>query len=197
MSRYEEFDKYEKLIKERLSKKRFIHSMNVAEECFKLAERYGADKKRCYLAGMLHDSMKEDIPERTLQYVVDSGLSPDPAELATRGLWHGIAGAYYVREKLGIKDEEIILAIRYHTVACPRMTLLQKIVYLGDMVSAERDYKGVEKLRKFCYEDIDKAMAIALAYSVETVTARCGQLPASTIEAYNFYLKYNKEKESV
>ena len=47
MSRYEEFDEYERLLEARLSKKRFKHSINVAEECFKLAERYGADKKRC------------------------------------------------------------------------------------------------------------------------------------------------------
>ncbi len=197
MSRYPEFDQYEKLIKERLSKKRFTHSMNVAEECFKLAEHYGADEKRCYLAGLLHDVMKEDTPEKMLKYTMESGLSPDPAEIATKGLWHGIAGAYYVRRELGISDEEIILAIRYHTVGCAGMTLLQKIVYLGDMVSAERDYKGVEKMRRFCYSDIDKAMAIALAYSIETVCGRCGQLPITTIEAYNYYLKFNKEKESV
>lgn len=53
MSRYKEFDEYEELIKERLSKKRFTHSMNVAEACYDLAERFGADKKRCYLAGLL------------------------------------------------------------------------------------------------------------------------------------------------
>ena len=59
MSRYEEFDEYERLLEARLSKKRFKHSINVAEECFKLAERYGADKNRCYLAGLLHDIMKD------------------------------------------------------------------------------------------------------------------------------------------
>lgn len=77
MSRYSDFDEYEELLKSRLSKKRFQHSMNVAEECFKLAERYGADKRRCYLAGMLHDIMKEDLPERQRQYTAESGLSPD------------------------------------------------------------------------------------------------------------------------
>ena len=37
MSRYKEFDEYEELIKERLSKKRFTHSMNVAEACYDLS----------------------------------------------------------------------------------------------------------------------------------------------------------------
>ena len=50
MSKYVDYDQYEDLLKERLSKKRFQHSMNVAEECFRLAEKFGADKQRCYLA---------------------------------------------------------------------------------------------------------------------------------------------------
>lgn len=195
MSRYAEFDEYERLIRDLLSKKRFTHSMNVAEECYKLAETHGADKKRCYLAGLLHDVMKEELPEKQKQYVMESGLSPDPAEVASKSLWHGIAGGYYVREKLKIDDDEVISAIRYHTVGCARMTLLEKIVYLGDMVSADRNYKDVEKMRDYCYKDIDVAMSVALGYQIAEVCGKCGLLPVSTFEAYNYYLKFNENKE--
>ena len=195
MSRYEEFDRYEALLKERLSKKRFVHSMNVAAACYELAERYGADAKRCYLAGMLHDIMKDDLPERQKRYAIDSGLSPDPAETSTGALWHAVAGGYFVREKLKITDEEIIGAIRFHTVGCAKMTLMEKIVYLGDMISKERSYKDVDKFRKICFEDIDKAMSVALIYQIESVCAKCGQIPIYTFEAYNYYLRYNKNKE--
>ncbi|MGN0678484.1 MAG: bis(5'-nucleosyl)-tetraphosphatase (symmetrical) YqeK [Oscillospiraceae bacterium] len=195
MSRYDEFDEYERLIKDTLSKKRFTHSMNVAEECFKLAEAYGADRKRCYLAGLLHDVMKEELPEKQKQYVMESGLSPDPVELATKSLWHGIAGGYYVREKLKIDDDEVISAIRYHTVGRAEMTLMEKIVYLGDLVSADRNYKDVGKMRDYCYKDIDLAMSIALSYQITSVCEKCGGLPVSTFEAYNYYLKFNENKE--
>ena len=77
------------------------------------------------------------------------------------------------------------------------MTLLEKIVYLGDMISEERDYKGVEKMREYCYENIDKAMSIALIYQIQTVAGKCALLPVSTFEAYNYYLKFNKNKESL
>lgn len=197
MSKYADFDEYEKILRERLSKKRFTHSMNVAEECFKLAEKHGADKRRCYLAGMLHDIMKEEPPERQKQYTADSGLDPDPVEIATKSLWHGVAGGYYVREVLKIDDDEIISAIRYHTVGCARMSVMEKIVYLGDMISAERDYKGVDKMREYCYKDLDLAMSVALIYQIECVCAKCGALPMATVEAYNYYLKYNKDKESL
>lgn len=197
MSKYVDYDKYEDLLRERLSKKRFQHSMNVAEESFKLAERYGADKQRCYLAGMLHDIMKEDLPDRQRQYVLDSGLDPDPAEIATSSLWHGIAGGYYVREVLGINDLEIVRAVRYHTVGCARMTMMEKIVFLADMISEDRRYKEVDKMRKYCYEDINIAMSVALIYMIGNVSGRCGMFPLSTFEAYNYYLKFNKEKEKL
>ena len=141
--------------------------------------------------------MKEDKPEKQRLYTVESGMAPDPAEISTPALWHAVAGAYYVREKLGITDRELLSAIRFHTIGCARMTLLEKIVYLGDMISEERDYKGVEKMREYCYDDIDKAMSIALIYQIQTVAGKCALLPVSTFEAYNYYLKFNKNKESL
>lgn len=195
MSRYEEFDEYEELLRSRLSKKRFTHSMNVAEACYSLAERYGADKKRCYMAGLLHDIMKEADPEQQREYTVESGLAPDPAEVNTPALWHAVAGGRYIREKLGIEDAEIISAVRFHTVGAAALTLLEKIVYLGDMISAERKYKDVDKFRKICYDDIDRAMSVALIYQIESVCEKCGQLPKYTFEAYNYYLRFNKDKE--
>ncbi len=194
MSRYEEFDGYEKLIKERLSKKRFNHSMNVAEACFDLAKRNGADEKRCYLAGLLHDIMKEALPEKQKQLTAEGGMLPDAAELESQALWHAVSGAVYVRDELGIEDEELLLAIRFHTIGAARLTLLQKIVYLGDMISEDRDYKDVDKFRKICYDDIDKAMSVALIYNIESVCKKCGRLPAYTTDAYNYYMQFNKEK---
>lgn len=197
MSRYKEFDEYEEMLRERLSKKRFTHSMNVAEACYDLAERFGGDLKQCYLAGMLHDIMKEELPEKQRQMTIDSGMQPDPAEIYTPALWHAVAGAVYVQQKLKINDEEIISAIRFHTIGCAKMTLLEKIVYLGDMISAERSYKDVDKFRKICYDNLDKAMSVALGYSITDVCRKCGHLPHYTFEAYNYYLKYNKDKESL
>lgn len=197
MSRYEEFDRYEQLIKERLSKKRFNHSMNVAEACYSLAERFGADKKRCYLAGLLHDIMKEEAQEIQLKYARESGYTDDEAELSSPPLLHSIAGAKYVRDELGITDEEILRAIRFHTAGGAALSDLEKIVYLGDMISEERDYKDVDKFREFCYDDMDVAMSVALIYNIRSVCKKFGFIPQTTLEAYNYYLKFNKKKESL
>ncbi len=197
MTKYEEFDGYRELLKQRLSKKRYTHSVNVAQASYKLAELNGGDKKRCYLAGLLHDIMKEEAPELQKQYCAESGLDPDPAELLSPQLWHAVAGGYFVREELKITDTEIIGAIRFHTIARADMPLIEKIVYLGDMISEDRSYKDVDKFRKICYDNLDKAMSVALIYQIQKVTSKCGHIPRYTLDAYNFYLKYNTDKESL
>ena len=42
-----------------LSEYRRIHSLNVAKEAVRLAEKYGADPEKARLAGLLHDITKE------------------------------------------------------------------------------------------------------------------------------------------
>lgn len=48
-----------KYLKANLSQKRYQHSLNVAAECRKLAEKYGEDPDKAYFAGLLHDVCKE------------------------------------------------------------------------------------------------------------------------------------------
>ena len=48
-------------LKERLSKKRYIHSINVSEECVKLAKIYGEDIEKAEYAGLLHDICKDSF----------------------------------------------------------------------------------------------------------------------------------------
>ena len=54
-----EGEKYIEIIKPLMSEKRFIHSLNVAKEAVKLADKYYADREKAYTAGVLHDIMKE------------------------------------------------------------------------------------------------------------------------------------------
>ena len=115
-------------------------------------------------------------------------------ELASKKTWHGIAATYYVRDILGITDEDILNSIRFHTVGRADMSKLEKIVYLGDLVSAERSYPDVEKYRKYAMEDLDKGMYKALEWLVPDFVEKGRMIPVSTIEAYNCYLKAVKGK---
>ncbi|MGN0584118.1 MAG: bis(5'-nucleosyl)-tetraphosphatase (symmetrical) YqeK [Ruminococcus sp.] len=174
-------------LKERLSRERYTHTMNVAKECGRLAKLYGEDPDRAYFAGMVHDICKEDPREQQYEWAVKSGMDFCKEEAESWKVWHGVAGAYFLKEKFGITDEDILRAVRFHTIGRAGMSVLEKIVYLGDMTSAERNYSGVDIMRKACMQSLDKGMLYALRYSVKKQLKRCAVIPHFTLEAYNEY----------
>ena len=184
---------YEAVIRPLMGDKRFRHSVNVADMAVKLAKKFGEDPEKAYVAAILHDCQKEADKSVMQREMLQSGFYVDPVEKETFKLWHGIAGAYYVRNVLRIEDEDILNAIRFHTVGRADMSTLEKIVYLADMVSEERDYPKVEKYRARVMEDLDDGMFQTLRWSIMKTTGAGNPMPLCTIEAYNFYSKYKKE----
>lgn len=188
-------DDYKEMIRGMMGKKRYTHSCNVADMCVKLAETHGGDVKKAYLAGILHDCRKEADAETQRKEMMASGYYVDPAELASKSTWHGVAAAYYLREELGITDEDVLNAVRYHTVARAAMSKLEKIVYLGDLVSAERDFPDVEKYRAYALKDLDDGMYRALKWSIGNLSENDRKIPVSTIEAFNYYMDRRIKKK--
>ena len=175
-------------LEQNLSKKRFLHSCNVARAAKMLAQRYGADQEKAYFAGLLHDVCKEMPFDRQKDLMLSGDFAPDEAELQSRKLWHGIAGAYFLQSEFGVTDRDILNAVRFHTVGRPGMSLLEEIIYIADMISDERDYKGVAKMRKLAFEDLQEAMLTALTDAIGSVLKKEGLIPQYTIAAYNGYL---------
>jgi len=155
--------------------------------CYRLAQRYGEDGVKAYTAGILHDIMKERSPEELAMLAKASRLSPDPIELTTPALRHAIAGAAFIRDKLRINDPDLINAVRFHTVGRPGMSPLEKIVYLGDMVSKDRQFDDIEKYRELAFADLDAAMYRSVRLGIYETLDKNGQIPTYTFNAYNYY----------
>ena len=181
------------VIKPLMGAKRYKHSVNVAEMAVKLAKKFGCDEDKTYTAAILHDCQKEADPTLMLKEVRESGFYVDPVEIDCPKLWHAVAGAYYVKNVLKITDEDILNAIRFHTVGRADMSDIEKIVFLADTVSAERDYEDVEKYRKIVLDDLDNGMFMVLRWSITKTLEKKGCVPLCTLEGYNFYSKYKKE----
>ena len=192
----QELKKYEQIIKPLMGAKRYKHSVNVAEMAVTLAKKFGCDVDKAYTAAILHDCRKEIAPDLMLKEAKESGFYVDPEELDCPKLWHAVAGAYYVKNTLKITDEEILSAIRFHTVGKADMTDIEKIVFLADTVSMERDYEDVEKYRKIVLDDLNNGMFMILRWSIIKNVGKMGKIPLCTLEAYNFYEKYKKESIS-
>ncbi len=184
---------YKDYLKKNLSKKRYNHSINVAAEAVKLADKYDADRDKCYLAGLLHDIAKELDTQSQLSSVNNSQLDVCEIEKKSSPLYHAVAGAEMIQDLFGIKDNEIIRAIRYHTVARAQMSKTEQIIYLADLISVDRDYKDVKRMRKYAYQSLEKAMYEALKFSVGDSVKKGNTIPVSTVEAYNEFCSYEKD----
>lgn len=173
------------LIKSRLETDRFNHSLNVAESARELAILYGADAEKAYTAGLLHDVMKNASEEEQLGVLSEAGIELMPVERANKKLWHAVAGAAYVKFVMGIDDREIIRAVRYHTTGRAGMSLLEKIVYLADYISAERNYNGVEDMRRLSKKDMDGAIEYALVFGIPDLVSKGRVIHPDSIDLYN------------
>lgn len=154
--------KARRLAKKRLSAKRYQHTLNVRRMAVKLAKRWGADPEKAALAALLHDTAKELPREEMLQILNDNAIMAENAQNRPSPVWHGICAAILAQTQWGVEDEEVLSAIRCHTTGRPGMSLLDEIVFLADMTSAERDYPEVDYLRKLEKKDIHQAIREAL-----------------------------------
>ncbi len=188
-------EEYRSLIRTRMGERRYIHSVNVAKAAVKLAEIYGADVEKAEIAGILHDSCKEIPKDEMLQIILSGGIILDAVEKGTSKLWHSIAGSVYARNTLGIKDEDILNAIMYHTTGRAGMSLLEKIIFVADFIGDERDYNGVEIMRDKAYNhSLEDAMLFGLQFTITDLAKRNLTIHSNAINCYNDIITTLKEK---
>ncbi len=184
-----DFEKYKEIIEQKETPKRFFHSLCVADSAKELAEIYGGcDPEKAYLAGLLHDIMKNVPDDEMMGFFKEYGIELTPVEKGAKKLWHAMAGAEYLKSVLKIDDSEILDAVRYHTTAKPEMSPLCKILYVADFISADRDYKGVEEIRQCAKEDIDKAVLEGLSFTTCELVGEMKPVHIDTVSAYNYYV---------
>lgn len=188
-------DYYESLIKSRLSEYRFNHSMNVAKSAVELAEKYGADKEKAYIAGVLHDVMKEEKLDVQQQFIEKNGEKMTFLELNSKSVYHQMSGSAYAKIELHIDDEDILNAIRFHTTGRRGMSLLEKVIYTADFISAERNYPDVDVMRAKAKVSLEDAMLYSLKYTINDLTAKTAVIHPDTLECYNWIVENNFKED--
>lgn len=176
---------YKKIIKPMMSEKRYNHCVNVAKEAVHLAKKYGADEKKAAIAGILHDITKEMDKEEQLQIILDSGIILDNVQKNAPKLWHGLTGSLYIKKNLGVEDEDVLNAIRYHTTGRAGMSLLEKVIFVADFTSEERTYKGVETMRKKSRKSLEEAMLFGFKFTFTDLSERELAIHPDEIYCYN------------
>ena len=179
------YEEYEQEAKRRLTEKRFAHSQCVAACGAALAEKYGADPEKARLAGILHDIMKDTGEEDPLKIMEQFGIMLSQAQRHNPKLWHALSGAAYVEYVLGVGDREVVEAIACHTGGKSGMGLLDKVLFVADYISADRDYPGVERMRELAKSSLEEAMVEGIAFTVAEKTGERQTLDPQSICAYN------------
>ncbi len=140
-----------------LSPERLFHSQCVAEAAEALALQYGAEPERAWLAGMLHDCMKLATLEEKRELCARYGKPLLPEEESAAQVWHAFAGEAWLALECGVTDPAILSAVRWHCTGHADMTLLDQVVFVADLISADRHYPDVEQVRSLAARSLDEA----------------------------------------
>lgn len=176
-------------LKNNISSKRYIHSINVSSTAAKLAEFYDCDVQKTSIAGLVHDCARELDMEELLNCLAAEGIAADALTLSVKELLHGPAAVHICRKVFCIEDEEILSAVRYHTTGKENMSLIEKIIYLSDFIEPSRSFDGVEKLRELAVEKLDEALLMAFNSSIQYIMSKNGLIHVDTILSRNHILK--------
>ena len=145
----------------RLSAKRYGHSLRVADEAKRLAHIYHVDEEKAYVAGLVHDVAKEFNEQENRYWIGRHHLSEFLLNREFRKILHAEVGSVVAKELYDV-DEEIMQAIRYHTVGNVGMTLFDKIIFVADKIESGKNYPGIQEERVWAYQDIDRALILCL-----------------------------------
>ena len=185
--------KLRKELEKELKPDRFDHTMGVAYTAASMAFVYGADVEKALIAGFLHDCAKCMSHEDQIKVCEKNNIEITDVERRNHSLLHAKVGMYLARTKYDIYDTDILNAIRWHTTGRENMSLLEKIIYIADFIEPNRKpLENLPKIRKEAFEDIDKCLAHILHDSVIYLQTIGKETDDATMEAYEFYKKYNK-----
>ncbi len=159
-------------LKRSLKPGRFEHTLCVAELAEALAKRWGLDAEKARLAGLLHDLGRSVRKTRMPAYALRRRLKVP----ALRGiiqhhpiLLHAYISEDLARRRFAIKDEEILAAVRRHTLGETRMSPLDRLLFVADACSADRRFPGVVELRRLAFKDLDRAFAAVVRNKLDYV----------------------------
>ncbi len=177
-------------LKENLNEERYIHSLGTADCARELAEKYNLDQEKAYVAGLLHDCAKCFSTEK-LKEIIDKNLSVEACEMLNYKTLHAPVSAYVAEKDFGVKDEEILSAIRWHTLGKINMTDFEKIIFLADKIEPNtRDKEYSEEIKSLLNQKNGLNLALLRCYkeTIKSLAKRELKICMVTIDIYNHLL---------
>lgn len=172
-------DQLEKVVVSLLNPNRVKHVLGCRDTAVALARRWGADETDAARAGILHDITKAlDGPLqltlcRAYGKILDEFSQKYPKTL------HALTGSL-VAERIFGENEAVVSAICHHTTGCSEMNLLDTIIYVADYVEPNRDFPGVDRLRRAADRDIWEALKLGLEMTLDHLKEQGSEVSPQT-----------------
>ena len=188
----QKFENIKSFVQGVMSEKRFAHTMGVAEEARRLAEIWGVNPEKAYLAGLIHDVAKELPFSEAKKMIEDSELLGENDSFPDSVSFHGFMAVHIAKTKLNITDEDVLNAARYHTTGRVGMSLLEKIIYVADFTEQGRPYPEAKEVREISENNLDAAVLREADHVIKFIIDSGRILCTTTVEVRNSFLNNSK-----
>lgn len=182
-------------LRKNLTAEKYVHSLGTAEAAQEIARIYGYDEERAYFAGLIHDCAKSLPLEEMLLLIKEAEIELECGESDNVKILHAPAGAALARKNFGVMDEEILAAVRWHTLGQVEMSLLEKIIFLADKIEPETRGREcyLNRLKTIAEpHGLEKNILDCYSYTIKSLVDRKLVICQKTIEIYNHLLKFLK-----
>ena len=173
-------DKLETVVVGLLNPNRVRHVLGCRDTAAGLARVWGADETDAARAGLLHDITKALDGPLQLTLCREYGKVLDEFSENNPKTLHALTGSL-VAERIFGENEAVVKAIESHTTGKPAMNTLEKIIYVADYMEPNRNFPGVDDLRRLAYTDLDGALKLGLEMTLAMLKEQKRQIsPASS-----------------
>ncbi|MBI4386331.1 MAG: nicotinate (nicotinamide) nucleotide adenylyltransferase [Elusimicrobia bacterium] len=158
-----------------LPPKRYRHTLGVTRLAAALARRHGLDAEAAALAGLLHDCGRRFTPAQMVRYARRHRLRvPYRAAIERRAplLLHAFISAHLARTSFGVKDDRVLGAVENHTLGRAGMPPLDRLLYVADAASEDRDFKEASVIRKLAMKNLGRAFRAAVEAKIRYVRSQ-------------------------
>jgi predicted HD superfamily hydrolase involved in NAD metabolism len=175
------------------NQERYLHSLRVMDMALHLnrLHQLGLNEEKIKIASLVHDYGKMMSQTKFQAYVDHYDWSQNPSIKDAIDTHHALLLPKFLKEDLGIEDEDIVDAAQFHCTGKEHMSVLTKLIMLSDYTENGRTFQNCIDVRNISYVDFEKAVYESLKRTVDCILNRNKPICNYTQKALQEYqIKY-------
>ncbi len=171
-----------------LKPERFLHTLSVARLARRLAPVWKAHSFEAALAGLLHDAGRSVSVSEMKSYCQKRRLKiPLFQEMASLQpvLLHAYISEDLARQRFKVQNARVLSAIRNHTLGALKMGALERLIYVSDACSEDRNYSEAARLRSLAAENPEQAFLECVNAKIRYAVSLKGWIHPLSIKIWN------------